>query len=244
MSVTSITVGGTAISTWTTTARLVRRGAGSKRGRNFLIPYRHGEYSNPDKWFKPTDVMLETTISNNRETNLSALLAALSDPAGLVTLTGVNSLAGTMRVDVELLAEPRQSRRSPHLFLFALRAPAGAWEDNAASSNAGNPPSVTTTGDRPIDDQLLTFTHVNGVGSFLEHTDSNSVVSRVTIDSGGTTGTYIVDCGARTVTRASADQDAFLTVTQPWWMRFEPNLAQSFTSNVSVTVEWRDKWAV
>ncbi len=243
MSVTSITVGGTAISTWTDHARLTRRGIGSKRGRNFLIPYRHGEYSNPDKWRKPVDVMLEVNIDNNRETNLSALFAALADPAGLVTLTGVNSLAGTMRVDVELLTEPRQTR-SPSMFVFALRAPAGAWEDNAASSNAGNPPSVTTTGDQGIDNMLISFPHVNGVGSFLEHTDSNSKVSRVTIESGGTTGTYTVNLGARTVQRSSLDQDAFLTVTQPWWMRFEPNLAQSFTSNVVVTVEWRDKWAV
>ena len=243
MSFTAITVGGTAISTWTDTARLLRRGAGSKRGRNFKVPYRHGEYSNPDKWFKAIDVLLEVTIANNRETNLSALLAALSDPAGLVTLTGSNSLAGTVRTDIELLTEPRQTR-SPDMFVFSLRASAGAWEDNAATSNAGNPPSVTTTGDRPIDDMILTFPHVTATGSFLEHTDSNSVVSRVTIDAAAATGTYIVDCGARTVQRASADQDAFLTVTQPWWMRFEPNLAQSFTSNVSVTAEWRDKWAI
>jgi hypothetical protein len=243
MSVTSITVGGTAISTWTNNARLTRRGAGSKRGRNFLIPYRHGEYSNPDKWFKATDVMLEVNIKNNRETNLSALLAALSDPAGLVTLGGTNSLAGAMQVDVELLAEPRQTR-SPSMFVFALRAPAGMWEDASASSDAGNPPTVVTTGDRPMDDMILTFPHVTATGSFLEHTDSNSVVSRVTVDAAAPTATYVVDCGARTIIESAADQDAFLTVTQPWWMRFEPNLAQSFTSNVSVTVEWRDKWAV
>jgi len=171
------------------------------------------------------------------------LLAALKPPAGLVTIGGTSPLAGSVQTAVELLSDP-EATRNPHMFVFPLRSPNGAWEDAAATSPSGNPPAVTTTGDMPIDDFTLTFTHVNATASYLEHTDSNSVVSRVTIDSGGPTGTYIVDCGNRTVTRGGANQDAYLTVTQPWWMRFEPNLAQSFTSNVSVTVAYRDKWSI
>ena len=238
MAVTLTSIGGTAITTWTTNSRLLRRGAGHKRGNNFRIPYRHGEYSQTDKWFPAVDYSLEVMIKDNVETNLSGILAALKNPAGLVTVIGSNSVAGTIRTDVELLSDPRQTR-NPRMFVFSLRSPAGAWEDDSASSNAGNPPSVTTTGDLPVDDFTLTF----AAAGFLEHTDSNSVVSRITLESGVPAST-VVDCGARTVTQGGSNRDSLLTLTQPWWMRFEPNTVQSFTSNVSVTVSWRDKWAV
>ena len=245
MGMTSITIGGTALSTVSDNVRLLKYGSGTKRGSNYLIPHRDGEHATTQKWFTSTDLILEVALSAapSREENLSTLLALIHDMTGLVTIQGTTTFHGTIRTLVEMLDEPSPSQ-NPNIYKIPLRNPKGTWEDSSESSNAGNPPSVTTTGDRPIDDMTLTFTHVNATASYLEHTDSNSVVSRVTIDSGATTGTYIVDLGVRTVKRSGADQDAFLTVTQPWWMRFEPNLAQSFTSSVSVTVAWRDKWSI
>ncbi len=246
MSVGSLTIAGTAISTWARHSRLLDYASGSRRGKNLIIPHRDGEYADATKWFTKTDLMLEVAFSRSPTTleNVSGFLAALTDPVNLVTLAGSSTFHGSIQTAVELMAEPTVLPADPSVYRFRLRNPKGVWEDVSATVNAGNPPSITTTGDRPVDDMALSFTHVNGVASFLEHTDSNSVTSRITIDSGGTTGTYVVDLGARTVKRSGADQDAFLTVDQPWWMRFEPNLAQSFTSNVSVSVSWRDKWAV
>jgi len=110
----------------------------------------------------------------------------------------------------------------------------------AASQAIGNPPSVTTGGDRPVGDATITFS----APGYLEHTDSLSQVSRLTVDAGAGAGIYIVDCGIpRTIKKAGANQDRWLTVTQPWWMKFQPGVAQSFTSDVSITVDWRNKWS-
>jgi hypothetical protein len=247
MSFDTITVGGTAISTWAGHARLLKFASGSQRGKNLLIPFRDGEHSKPLKWNTPTTVVLQVQLLHTPNTHLeylSGLLAALSDPLNLVTLGATGTFHGAVQAKVELMAEPTMSPADPSVWTFRLRNPKGVWEDVTATTNAGNPPAITTTGDRPVDDMEMTFTHVNATASYLEHTDSNSVVSRVTIDSGAATGSYVVDCGARTVLVGATANDAYLTVTQPWWMRFEPNLAQSFTSSVSVSVVWRNKWAI
>ena len=89
-------------------------------------------------------------------------------------------------------------------------------------------------------DATITFSNTG----FLEHTDSLGQVSRITIDAAAGSGIYIVECGQpRTVKKAGADQDAFITITQGWWMKFQPGVAQSFTSDVSVTIDWRDKYS-
>jgi hypothetical protein len=69
---------------------------------------------------------------------------------------------------------------------------------------------------------------------------ANSVASVIAWDG---SGTAIVDCGARTVIKGGAAQDANLTITQPWWWRFSPGAAQSISSSVSITVDWRNRWA-
>ena len=247
MSFGSITVAGTAITTWTGHSRLLKYGSGSRRGRNHLIPFRDGEHSDPVKWNTPTDLLLEVQLLHTPNTHLeylSGLLAALTDPINLVTLGATGTFHGAVQAAVELMSEPIMSPSDPSMWTFRLHCPKGVWEDASASSNAGNPPAVTTTGDRPIDDMILTFPHVNATASYLNHTDSNSVQSRITIDAAAPTGSYVVDCGARTVLVGAAANDAYLTITQPWWMRFEPNLAQTFASTVSVTVSWRDKWSI
>lgn len=237
-----ITVGGTALSTLVPWSRLVKWTAGQKRGSNLVIPYRHGEYAAVDKFFTGADVMIEvglpTTASDDAMEALSEVQALFGD-IGLTTVQINDPHRGNIRAHTELLVEPvpTQGRLT---YLFMLRNPAGFWEDvSASSASAATPPSVTTGGDRPIDDMVLTF---SGPG-YLEHTDSQSRASRITIDAGAGAGTYVVDVGAGTVTKSGANQDEYLTVTQPWWMVFSPGEAQSLTSSVNVAVSWRNKWA-
>ena len=244
MALTSITVAGTAISTVADEARLMRYGSGAKRGKNFIIPYRDGEYSPSDKLFSGSNLLLEVflTTTPSPEENLSDLLALIQDPNDLVIITGTTPFHGIIRAEVELLREPALTRDTPNVYLFPLRVPKGAWEANSAASNAGDPPALTTDGDRPIHDALLTFA---GAGH-LEHTDSKSRIRRITLESGVPAST-VVDLGNRTVTQGGNNFENLITITgaQPsWWMRFEPNLAQTFTSNVSVTISSRDKWSI
>jgi len=244
MALTAITVAGINISTVSDAARLLRYGSGAKRGRNFIVPYRDGEYSPSDKLFSATNLLLEVflTTTPSPEENLSDLLALLQDPNDLVIITGSTPWHGTIRCEAELLREPTLTRDTPNVYLFPLRVPKGVWEANSAASNAGNPPALTTDGDRPIHDATLTFA---GAG-YLEHTDSKSRTRRITLETGVPAST-VVDLGNRTVTQGGNSYDNLITITgaQPsWWMRFEPNLAQTFTSNVSVTISSRDKWAL
>jgi hypothetical protein len=236
-----ITVGGTLLSTIVDHSRFVKYTSGQRRGSNVLVPNQHGSYYVPDKYFAESDVLLEVFLPSDTNAAGAAALSTLADlfsNQGLVTVDQNDPSRGFIQANVELVTDP-VATQNEFVYLFGLRNPSGFWEDVTASQAVGNPPSVTTGGDRPISDMVLTF---SGPG-FLEHTDSLSQVSRVTIDAGAGAGTYVVDVGAKTVKKAAADQDAFLTLTQPWWMKFQPGVAQSFTSDVSVTVDWRDKWS-
>lgn len=236
-----ITVGGTALDTIFVNARFIKYTSGMRRGSNILIPGQHGSYYVPDKYFDESDVLLECILpltSNAAAAEALSDMALLLSAQNLVVVSQVDPHRGSIRARVELVTDPIPTV-DDFVYLFGLGLPSGFWEDVSASQAVGNPPAVTTGGDRPISDMVLTF---SGPG-FLEHTDSLGQVSRVTIDAGAGAGTYIVDVGAWTVLKGAAAQDAFLTITQDWWMKFQPGVAQSLTSDVSVTVDWRDKWS-
>jgi len=237
----SFTADGTAlVPTHARFARLLKHTSGFKRGQNLIIPHRHGEWSDPDKWYAPVDLLLEVgVLLEDTEEHLSEISRLLGKSTGHVTLAYTDPYKGAIRAAVELLADPMPTQ-DRFTYLFRLRNPAGFWEDAAATSvGPSTTPAVTTGGDRPIDDMTVTFA---GPGT-ATHTDENGVVSNITVDAAAGAGTYDVDCGARTVKKASAHQDSFLTVDQPWWWRFSPAAAQTITSTVNITVSWRNKSA-
>lgn len=236
-----IQVGGTALDTIVDHSRFVKYTSGTRRGNDLVIPYRHGELFVPDKFFSSSDVMLEVFLpSDTVDAGAQALsdLALLLSDQDQVPVQQVDPARGTIRAMIEMQTDPVPTQNE-FVYLFGLKIASGFWEDVALSSEAGNPPSVTTSGDRPIDDMILTFA---GPG-FLEHTDSLGQVSRITVDAGAGAGTYVVDVGEATIKKGGATQDEFLVVTQPWWMKFQPGVAQSLTSDVSVTVDYRNKWS-
>lgn len=221
--------------------RFLKYTSGMRRGSNIIIPHRHGELSVPDKYFAGSDVMLELFLPSDVHASGAQALSELAERLSaqdLVTVSQADPHRGNIQARVELLTDP-VSTQNEFVYMFGLRNPSGFWEDVTESSQSGSPPTITTGGDRPIDDMVITF---SGPG-FLEHTDDLGVVSRITIDSDAGAGTYVVDVGAATVLEGSTPRDEFLTVTQPWWMKFQPASAQSFTADVSVTVDWRNKWS-
>lgn len=242
-----ITLAGTAISTIVDSARFIKYTAGTKRGSNVVIPYKHGELFVPDKYFSSADVLLEVVLPiaahQDAAEALSLIQLKLASQA-LVEVKQTDPYRGIIRANVELLAEAVPTQNE-FVYLFALSNPSGFWESDSASSAASAaPPVVTTGGDRPVDDAILTAAAAN---TWLQHTDEIGQISRVTIDTGaGGTPPYIVDVGAGTVEDSAGSpvaKDEFLTVTQPWWMKFSPGAAQSFTSSGSWAVDWRNKWA-
>lgn len=237
-----ITVGGVALSTLVVTSRFTKYTAGYKRTQNLMTPWRHGEFYIPDKYFSNADVALEVFLPSDTTDAAAEALSLVQElfaAQGLVVVSQVDPHRGNIRARVELTNEPVPTQ-NPFVYLFTLNNPSGFWEDVTASTAASaTPPVVTTTGDRPVDDMVLTFA---GPG-FLEHTDELGQVSTITIDAAAGAGTYVVDVGAGTVKKGGVSQDQFLTIDQPWWMKFSPGAAQTLDSDVNVAVSWRNKWA-
>lgn len=241
----AVTVGGTALSTLAD-YRFTKYTSGTRRGGNLVLPYKHGELFVPDKYFTESDVLLEVFLpsdSHDAAAEVLSTLAELLSSQSLVTVTQTDPYRGDIQARVELVTDPVETQNQL-VYMFGLRNPAGFWEDQTPdTATSANPPSVTTGGDRPIDDMVLTFA---GTG-FLEHTDTLGQVSRIEIESGaGGTTPYVVDVGAATIVDSAGTpvtKDEFLVVTQPWWMKWQPGVAQSFTSDVNVAASWRNKWS-
>jgi hypothetical protein len=239
---TPITLNGTDILTIVTSARFVKYTHGAKRGLNLEVSGKHGTVWTPDKLFGEADILLEVHLPQIADDDgLEALskLAAIFSSQNLVTLGQTDPYKGSVQAHVEQLVEaiPTQDRLT---YLYALRNPAGCWEDQTESTAAsGTPPAITTGGDRPIDDMVLTYA---GPGYF-EYTDELGDTYRFTVDAGAGAGTYILDFGNRTIQKAGVDQDEFLTVTDDFAMKWSPNTAQTIDSDVGVSAAWRNKWA-
>ena len=242
----AITIGGTALSGVVDHARFLKYTSGTRRGSDLEIPYKHGLLYVPDKYFADSEVMLEVFLpadSHDAAAEALSILAELLSSQTLVTVTQTDPFRGAIQARVELISDPVETQNNL-VYMFPLHNPSGFWEDQSATTiTSANPPTVTTSGDRPIDDMVLSF---SGTG-YLEHTDALGQVARITIDSGaGGTTPYVVDVGAGTVFDSAGTpvaKDEFLTVTQEYWMKWQPGVAQSFTSNVTVGGSYRNKWS-
>lgn len=227
---------GSALSDHASFVRVRSEGGAPKRGSNQVVPFRHGRYAEPDKWYDSADLFLEIGLKqDDGYQHLSELQKMLGKTTGLVTLQRVTPYAGTVEALVEMIGDPSPTQNR-FVYLFPLSIPSGFWRASTVSSASGTAPSITTSGDRPIDDMIVTF----AAPGTATHTNENGVVSRL-VWAG--TGTAIFDCGARTIIKAGANQDANGYPTQAWWWRFTPDTTQTVTATASVTVQWRNKWA-
>lgn len=213
-----------------------------KRGGNVILPYRHGELHVPDKYFSGADILLQVYLPFD---DVDSAKGALGDMAELlssqteVLVAQTDPAHGDIQARVELLQDPVPTE-DRFTYLFSLKNASAFWEDvNATVVGSANPPAITTGGNRPIQDMVLTAA---GPG-FLQHTDELGQVSRVEIESGAGAGTYVLDVGAGTIKKGSAHQDEFFIHTQPWVMKWSPGAAQSLTSNVGWAASYRNKYA-
>ncbi len=245
MALTAIVVEGVNTTDNARNIKLTNYGTVAKRGRNLTVPHRDGEWVSNPKWLTGGNLILEVMLKTvpSPEENLSDLIAAFNPADTTATITATHQFAGAVRTEVEMLRAPNQSPSNPNVYRFVLRNPSGSWELATATTTTGNtgtPAAITTLGDTPIDDFSVRF----GTTGYVEHTKTDGAVTRLTLTAGASTG-VTVDMGNRTVLSTTGGaQDAFLTVTQPYWMRFEAGSTQALTSTVDHTFTWRSKWAV
>lgn len=227
-------------------------GAG-KQGSNLQVGHLDGE-----RWgakpYAPLDVVLKTVLRYSNSSgavthadgaaghvyeNLSELKKLLG-ASGIKTLTRIAPDYGTVRARFEMISGPIRGEQR-HVFYWPLRIPSGSWEDNSQSSATGNPPSVTTGGDRRIWDPEIEF---SGAGSFT-YTNGDSEVFKITLASGPTfpVTVAVVDGEWVSTDNASADAAQHTTIENPSVMVFDADSSLSIATTVSCTVRWRNRWA-
>lgn len=227
---------GSALSDHTDFVRVLNEGGGGKRVGNVVVPYRHGEWSNPDKWWDGADLLLEVGLKRDDSYEHLSAVQYMLGGSQLVSLQRVTPHAGTVIAEVEMQGPPNPTQNR-FVYVFPLRVPSGFWRDASASTASGTAPSITTTGDRPIDDMIVTFSAPGTV------TLADTVYGTATVGWAGSSGTAILDCGARTIRQGSTKEDANLVVSEPWWLRFRPQATVNLTATSSVHVRWWNKWA-
>jgi len=233
----SWTADGSALADHTTFVRVLNEGGNAKRGINPTVGYRDGEWSTAVKYYGGADILLEVgLIHSDAQTHLSELKKMLGKSTGLVTLQRTDHAGGTVEAEVELLTAFPTPTQDRFTYLFPLRNPKGFWKDASYSTASGTSFNVTTSGDRPVDDAIITFSAAGSV------TRADAAYGTATIAYGGA-GTAVVDCGQRTVTSGGSAVDADLEVSDPFWLRLREDATNAITATASVTIQWKNSWA-
>ena len=242
------TLGTLTLSDVATAAIVVDEYGASFNDSGYQIPGRDGIELDPQSPYGPRTITLKTALryTNSSGTvthtdgaaghvyeNLSLIQAELAG-SGLVTLTRTVPHIGNQRALVKLLDNPRPADNRS-VVLWVLTCPSGSWQDATETSEATS--SVTTSGNRRIFDPIIVFASA----TTITHTASDGTVSTITA-AAGPTYPVTVDVGARTIIdNAAADAFGSVTFDQPWWLRMDPDGAQSFTG--TATIKYRNRWA-
>ena len=226
---------------------------GNEFGGHFIdsgthIPHQDGIRLDPQAPYSPRVLVLKTVL---RYTNSSGTITHVDGAAGHlrenahlihlelagpgeVALTRTVPHLGDVRAMVRLLDDPAPMD-ARHAIGWTLTVPSGSWQDATETSEATS--SVTTSGNRRIWDPIVVFASAGTI----THTAADGTVTSITAAS-GPTYPVTVDVGAKTVTdNTAADVRGDVTFTQPWWLRMDPDGAQSFTG--TATIKYRNRWA-
>lgn len=168
--------------------------------------------------------------------NLSLIKKELNKPEPVVSRTLEH--IGDVRAVVKMNTPPIVGAQR-HVYVFPLTVPAGSWQDATEDSATGNPPTATTGGDREIFDPRLT---ISAAGE-TEVTLSDGTVYTVTA-AAGPTYPIVVDVGAGTVLDDNGDDAAGdVSFSHEHWLRLDADDDVSITTDNSVTLHWRNRWA-
>lgn len=202
-------------------------GQGLPRGRFFTLSLNVGEL-NPQG-------TLTVSECEQKQANTDSFLSYLADPAG--AYLEVDMPDSTKRfiyvyaVDPSFVSQPRKLR--------TIRAPLvstlGYWHvgGNESSDTISGADTLVAGGNVNIYDPVLTFA---GDGTF-QHTGLGWE-----LEIAGSSGAVTVDLGTRTVTEGGNPAPNLLRRNHRDWGWFTPG-NNSVTSDVSVTVTWRDQYA-
>ena len=166
--------------------------------------------------------------------NLALIRKEFNKTSGLVTLTRTAPHVGNVRALVKLLDDPVYDS-ARHVVRWVMTCPSGSWQDASETSEATS--GVTTGGNTRIHDPKIVFASA----TTITHTHADGLVETITAAS-GPTYPVTVDVGAGTILdNGSVDVRGDVTFSHPWWLRMDPDGAQSFTG--TATINYRNRWA-
>lgn len=228
-------------------------GGNSRFDSGLEVPGRDGVTIDPEAPYGPLTLLLRTVIRYTDEDgqithpdgeagHLFANLAALELEFGrdVVTVKEDRPNAGPIEVDVRLFADPIREDR--FVFLWPLSGYRGAWRTVDVTTVSGNPPVVTTSGVRRVDDPTLVFS-APGVFELTSKSGVKYTITAsagpdypVTVNVGGQHGEGTV------VDDSEVDASGSVVFSHRAWLRLDPRHTHAVTSTVSCSLSWRDRW--
>lgn len=216
---------------------------GGKKDSNLDVPQLSGERWE-DKPEGPADITLVTVLKYGAgESKFMEDLDTLHSYLGHRRpryLVRTNPKVGKQRARFERLVDPVEGADA-NVYVWVLRSLDGSWQDYNQSTATGNPPSVTTGGNRDIFDPEIEF---SAAGTF-KYTDSAGEEYEIKVDSGPAFPVTIRNIGGEweAVDNNGAAADQYVTALHPAVMVFEYGSNLSITTTVACTVRWRNRRA-
>lgn len=167
----------------------------------------------------------------------NAVLRELYKPAPVLFWTPPRIAVAT-RTPVRLVGEPMMTGRNE--YVFPLRSRIGGFQNVSAASASGSPPTVVTSGTKPISDATLVF---SAAGTY-ELTWPNGRKFTIVAASGPTYPVTINLEGRDPVItdNASANASGAVSFSDPSYLILPAGTTLSHTATVSVTLSWRNLW--
>lgn len=241
----AITADGEALDDYCDRVVVVTEGMANREDSNFRIPGLEGEVTFPNKLWEAGNVILVSFLRYSDEDgvithldgsaghvydNLSAM-KRIFGKNGLVDLRRTVPSFGQVRMDVELIQGPNEGS-FPANQIWVLKAPKPFWRGLTAVTLTADAAAHIPDGDAPIDDMIVTFGgngRVDIDGEWIEMV--------------GTSGTTVVDCGARTIIKTGAPNDKFFNPFSDRWLRLQGGRANNVNFTGSVTsLSYFPKW--
>lgn len=236
-----------------------------RRGRNFDVPYVHGESSVSRKFLPAKDISLAMTILPSNpagavtkapdahvQENLDTLLGLLWKPVGLLTVERrmPDFTVRTARAEAIDLAEIRRGRGPvDREFLLRLRLPDPLWRQTSENSPTSQQVlstsqgfNVVTGGNGPIGDAVVRFAATAAVSNpRLEWTPPETGNPEYVQYSGTIgAGDYLdIYCGRRIAVFDDGSRgDAGLRFAHPWLIELPPATTVPMTATCSSATDW------
>lgn len=237
-----------------------------RRGRNFEVPYIHGESSVARKFVPARDLALTMVIlpsnaagivttdpASHVQENVDTLLSLLWKPNSLLTVTRTMPDGTTRTIDAEAIDASEIVKGKGAIdreFIIRLRLPDPFWRVTSPNSptnqnvlNTSTGFNVTTLGNAPIADAVVRFT---ANGSSVQNpkiewtppgfTDPEFLQYSGTIAAGDWVE---FDCGRRiAVTDTGARADVGVRFSYPWWLELDPASTIAMTATCTASSDW------